>query len=756
MIPILYEANETAFTSQGLGALADAVSASVSRVVNGKDELTLVYPSDGIRYADLANDRIIYAVPEYRKSAQPYQIYKITKPMNGRVTVYARHVGSQRTQYIPVMPFTAGTLTETLNKIPQYVAETCPFTFWTNKTVTADFKLEKPASLGNVLGGMAGSILDTYGGEYEFDGYTIKLWSRRGVDSGVELRYGKNITDIEHSEDFSGIVTGVCPYWQGMDGTVVTLPEKVVEGAYANTYSFRRSVIKDFSEKFMDQPSEADLRAAAQAYVAQSKIGVPTINLKVSFEHLAQYTGYENLQLLETLNLGDTVSIIYEPLNITATARIAKTTYDCLNEKYTSVQIGSVKSDLEQVMSSVSNTAAEAKEALTTTVPSAIEAAVENATDLITGVNGGYIVIDRDANGKPYQLLIMDTDNKATATNVIRINQNGIGFSTSGYSGPFTTAWTIDGSFVADFITAGVLNAALAKIGVLSDAAGKNSWNMTTGEFYIRDGKIVVAVTKVFDHNDYSAEDLTIIQNLILADSWTEEDVDKYDINLDGQITMSDFIKVRNMIQNGTDESVTITTEIDPSNTNRPICLYNNNGDPGSYMSLSYVGAPNGKFTRLNVGDYGKALRVYPAGYVEWQGYGGLCIADPSVGFRFYDNTDPDNPVSLGTYPANPRNFLQDNDLGVNNLEGCAYWPYSSQGQNVYSLESDHTYLVTYVRRNSTDGSANAVWLVSTHTNNSNIVTIKSGSGTTASVNGLTLSVTRGSTYGRVTLTRLA
>lgn len=500
MIPILYEANETSFTSQGLGALADAVSVSVSRIINGKDELTMVYPATGIRYADIVNDRIVYAVPEYKKSAQPYQIYKITKPMNGLITVYARHVGSQRPGYIPVTPFTAGSLTETLNSLPNHLAETSPFTFWTNKTVTADFKLSRPASLGKVLGGMGGSILDVYGGEYEFDGYTIKLWDRRGNDSGVELRYGKNIKDIEQSEDFASLITGVVPYWEGLDGTTVTLPEVAVEGQYADTYSYRRTVVKDFSDKFDEEPTVAELRAEAQRYVAQSGLGVPVINLKVSFEHLAQYTGYENLQLLEKLNLGDTVSIFYDPLNVSATARIASTTFDCLNEKYNSVQIGSVRSDLEQIMHSVSQSTTQIKESLQTGIPSAISEAVDNATDLITGANGGYVVLDRDANGKPFQILIMDTDNKATATNVLRLNQNGIGFSTSGYSGPFSTAWTIDSNFVADFITTGQLNAALAKIGLLADAAGKNSWNMQTGAFNITEGTInIVTDSSTFD-----------------------------------------------------------------------------------------------------------------------------------------------------------------------------------------------------------------------------------------------------------------
>lgn len=627
MIPILYEANETAFTTQGLGALADAVSVSVSRVINGKDELTMVYPSTGIRYADLANDRIIFAQPEYKKTSQPYQIYKITKPLNGLVTVYARHVGSQRAAYIPVTPFSAGTLTEAFNNLPSHLVEASPFTFWTNKTVTANFNLTRPSSLGKVLGGMEGSILDVYGGEYEYDGYTIKLWGRRGTDSGVELRYGKNITDIEQSEDFASIITGVVPYWGSLDGTIVTLPEVAVQGQYADTYSFRRTVVKDFSDAFEDQPTEAELRSAATQYVSQSNLGVPEINLKVSFEHLAQYTGYENLQLLEKLNLGDTVSIFYEPLDVSATARIAKTTYDPLQEKYTSVQIGSVRSSLEQVMHNVSTTAAQIKENIQTNIPSAIAEAVDNATDLITGVNGGYIVIDRDANGKPYQLLIMDTDNKSTATNVIRINKNGIGFSTNGYSGPFTTAWTIDGSFVADFITAGVLNAALAKIGLLADAAGKNSWNMQTGELAITNGKIVATFNRTFKYTDYSSTDLNTIVSLVNAGTWTDAQLEKYDFNLDGQITLADRVILNNMLTNHEDRAVSVKTEIDPSKTNRPICICDGNNNPVTYLSPSAVVAPSGSFgKRMSVGE----SRLTDTGFFALKG--------ASAGITFYNS----------------------------------------------------------------------------------------------------------------------
>ena len=510
MIPILYDASETLFSSQGIGALQDAVSCKISRVLNGKDELVMVYPSSGLRYADIANDKIIFAQPEYRKSPQPYQIYHITKPLNGLVSVYARHVCMHRSAYIPVKPFEAGSVTEALASLPNNMLENNPFTFWTDKSTVANFKLTRPATLGNVLGGMEGSLLDVYGGEYDFDKYTIKLLDQRGVDSGVELRYGKNITKIEQAEDWSNVITGICPYWQGFDGESVWLPEYIIENAQAGSYPFKRTIVKDFTERFEEKPTVEQLRASATSYVNASERSVPKVDLTVNFEHLAQYAGYENMELLETLNLGDSVSIFYEPLGISATARIVKSTYDCLNEKYDTINIGSVRSSLSQIMNGIVKEAETARESTIRSVPSAISEAVENATDLITGANGGYVVIDRDANGKPYQILIMDTDNKSTATNVIRINQNGIGFSTSGYSGPFTTAWTIDGSFVADFITTGVLNAALAKIGLLADAAGKNSWNMETGAFNITEGSINITTNS--ETND--------IINLIYHTQW--------------------------------------------------------------------------------------------------------------------------------------------------------------------------------------------------------------------------------------------
>lgn len=482
MIPILFADDATTFTSLGIGVLADTITARVKRVLNGKDELELSYPTDSNMFAELKNDRIILAEPEYKKAAQPYRIYQITKPMKGSVKVYARHISEQKS-FIPVMPFSATSVTEVFARLNSYTAETSPFTFWTDKTTTGQFELTAPASLGNVLGGMAGSIIDRYGGEYEFDGYTVKLYNRRGIDRGVYIRYGKNLTKLEQKENMGSTVTGVCPYWKSMDGSqVVVLPEKVVESQYADLYAYRRTVTRDFSEMFQDgAPTVSQLRAAAQSYIEGTGIGSPQLSLDISFEHLAQYSEYENVAVLETVNLGDTVHVEYEALNVSVSARIVETDYDVLREKYNSVKIGKVKASLAQTIQDISKSI----EGQFTAIASSLDQAVIDATAKITGANGGNVVTHFDANGKPYEILIMDTDNIMTATNVLRINMNGIGFSHTGYAGPYTTAWTIDGHFVADFIDTGTLTAELIKAGILSDSAGRNYWNMETGEIHI-------------------------------------------------------------------------------------------------------------------------------------------------------------------------------------------------------------------------------------------------------------------------------
>lgn len=472
MIPILYEKNETNFTSNGLGRLADATECLVTEERNGAYELHMEYPIDGIHFSDIAISRIIYAVPADGKGPQPFRIYGISKPLNGIVEVDAEHI-SYQLSHIPVSPFETTTIGGAMTGLASNAAESCPFTFWTDKSTVADFKVTVPTSIRALLGGSQGSLLDAFGGgEYEFDGYAVKLHSARGNNRGVTLRYGKNITDIKQEENIANTYTGVMPYWQGSDDAgsdvIVTLTEKVLHSANAANFPYQRTIPLDLSSEFESQPTEAQLRTRANSYMTANNIGVPDVDIDVSFIALWQTEEYKDIAILERVNLCDTVTVQFEKLGISATAKVVKTEYNVLLDRYNKIELGDAKRTnlASSIRQDISSNLSSATQSLPT--KSYLKKAVDHATQLITGGLGGHVVMTLDANGKPVEILIMDTDDIQTAVNVLRINMNGIGFSTNGYAGPFTSAWTIDGHFVADFIDTGNLNASLITTGTLS------------------------------------------------------------------------------------------------------------------------------------------------------------------------------------------------------------------------------------------------------------------------------------------------
>lgn len=457
MTPLLFAPNTTIFNTNGIGALADAVSCLVTEERNGMFELEMQYPITGLHYSEIALSSIIVAVPGDGRTRQPFRIYKITKPIRGIVTVYAQHI-SYQLSHIPCMPFSAGSAGLALAGFKTYAAEACPFEFWTDVTTVGNYSQVIPASIRSRLGGVEGSILDTYGGEYEWDGYTVKLHAARGADNGVTLRYGKNITDLTQEENISSTITGVCPYWAGTDGITVTLPEKVLSAENAANFPYPRTVPLDLSGEFEEKPTVEELRAKAQVYISKSGIGVPAVSLDVSFVALWQTEDYKDIAPLERVRLCDTVTVLFEKLGVSAKAKVISTVYNVLLDRYDHIEIGDAKSTLAGTIASTNQTVAEK------TSTSFLQAAVDRATGWITGANGGYVVMCKDANGQPYEILIMDTPNVETAQKVWRWNSGGLGYSKNGYAGPYSLAMTQDGAIVADFITAGTLNANVVKI----------------------------------------------------------------------------------------------------------------------------------------------------------------------------------------------------------------------------------------------------------------------------------------------------
>jgi phage minor structural protein len=475
--PILYSATETNYDNNGIGILSACVSCEVTEEANGAFELAMTYPMDGVHFAEIGDRAIIKAKADQFRDPQLFRVYAISRPMSGVVTVLAEHI-SYDLSGIPVKPFSANSASASLAGLKNNSVIDCPFEFWTDKDTVSKFSVTNPASIRSRLGGADGSILDVYGGEYEFDNYTVKLHNNRGENRGVSIRYGKNLTDIQQDQNCSSVATGIYPYWVDGDSDVlVELPEKIVNAP--GTYNFTKIKTVDFSQEFESQPTDEQLRIRAEKYIADNDIGIPKVSMTVSFAQLEQYEEYKNLKLLERVSLFDTVNVEFPALRVSATAKAVKMAYDVLADRVKSVTLGSVRANIADTI------VEQQKEMEKAPTKTDLERAKDAATSWLT--NGkGYAYFRKDDSGNIVDILFMDTQSPATAVNVMRVGQSGIGFSQNGVNGQYESAWTIDGKFVADFITAGTLNAALL------DVINLSANSITAGTLASTDGKSVV------------------------------------------------------------------------------------------------------------------------------------------------------------------------------------------------------------------------------------------------------------------------
>lgn len=518
MIPILYPKNETTFTSNGLGRLAECISFTVTEERNGIFEAEFVYPITGKHYAEIEEGMIVSALHDDSRAPQPFEIYRRTAPIDGLVTFYAHHISYKAGNVIINPPVTAQTCAEALAALSEATINTNPFTLWTDKASQGTFNLGYPISLKQILGGVQGSILDAFGGgEYEWDKWTIRLYQRRGTDTDVEIRYGKNLRDIEKDLDVSGCYNAVVPYWYNAEsGTLVMLPEKVLKAdpAFAVEYPWTNeaavhiqtendvdvefavlqavpdsdliTVPMDLSEAFEAEPTAEELRSAATSRLEASEAWVPDQNIKVDFVALWQTEEYKQLAPLQRVKLCDTLRVIYTALGVDVHMKVIKTVYNCLLERYDEIELGKAKTSFVDVVRAATT------EEILKQVPSKsyLQEAIDQMTQEITGGAGGSFRIVYDADGKPIEVLYLDTDDVATAVNVWRWNGAGLAHSSNGINGPYTIGITASGHIVADFVDTGTLSANLIKAGILMDASGNNKWNLDAGTFESKNATI--------------------------------------------------------------------------------------------------------------------------------------------------------------------------------------------------------------------------------------------------------------------------
>lgn len=475
MIPILYAASETDFTTNGIGLLTDAVSCTVTEERNGAYEATLIYPAKGHLAEYIAEDAIIKAKANDTDEPQLFRIYKSGKQIGSNTTWNAEHISYELTGN-PVERFSISGVNaeQALNRLLAAAVFKHKYTAASDITTVNKTSIADVVSVRKALGGVEGSILDTWGGEYHFNNYRIELLKARGADNGVTIEYGKNLTDAKQERNIANIVTAIFPYAkytpEGEESEVyVSLKEKTLVHAGAADYAYKRCEIVDFSSEWESGTiiTEDMLRAKAEAYL--EKISTePDINITLSYAQLKKTKDYKNIQVMESVALCDTVTVRIDKLQIEATAKIVKAKYDSLKERYDTMEIGSVRTNLTKQLTATQQEATESikkNQTRAEQIKKQIEQTIVDVTAAITGNSGGYVVLYPEKN--PQEIYILDQPELSKAKNVWRWNLAGLGHSSTGVNGKFTTAITADGQIVANFITAGELTGAILKAGTV-------------------------------------------------------------------------------------------------------------------------------------------------------------------------------------------------------------------------------------------------------------------------------------------------
>lgn len=434
MIPILYPAKTTDFSTQGRGPLADAVKCTASFDGN-LSELQLSYPRNGLHFADLQPGAIIRAKPNRWQDVQSFIITGEGKGTDKLATFKARHTCHFADGW-PVAPFTAYSASQTVTRATEnLMVSGCPYTLYTNISKNDVLQVKTPTSLR----GAAQQLQKRFGGEVVYSGTQTRILAAAGADRGVVIRYGKDLVQVQQERNIANVITGIVPYFASKSngGAVVYGDALTVSG----TFPFTRIVPVDLTDQFDETPTKAQLNTAGRAYIEANDIGVPEVNLSLSYAELGQ-----------DVRIYDTVGVEFELIGVNTTAKVCKIVYDVLNERNESIEVGSAR---KTIVDTIAEGRRSIQQVPTTT---AMQQAILDQTELITGIRGGYIVYHYNDAGQPSEILIMDEATEAAAKKVLRINNLGIGFSTNGVNGPFETAWTINGQFNAKWITAGILN----------------------------------------------------------------------------------------------------------------------------------------------------------------------------------------------------------------------------------------------------------------------------------------------------------
>lgn len=372
MNPVLYRADERSFRTFGLGEISDAYKVTVTRERNGNYDLYIKYPVNGHFASVFKEEMKIKSDAGKRTKWQTFEINRIVKNSSEHIEIYARHI-SMRTSDLALRPIVRAS----------NVNAEAALRVWKNNLVGDDvfdvssdiqtlgnisWEVDKIGSARKALGGASGSILDVFGGEYEFDNNLIILHKQMGRKAPTVLEYGRNLLSVEEERLLDGNYTSIYPfarYTPSSNGSserssneesrevLVTLPEHILDSPYLRLYAQRRISLVDFSSKFDDKhpPTAEKLRSLGQSYIKNNNIGAPKISTEVSYVDLSQTLDYQDFGVMEEVELCDIIPLYYPQFDITTTTeKVVKIVYDVYTDSNEKITLGTIGQSLSSSM----------------------------------------------------------------------------------------------------------------------------------------------------------------------------------------------------------------------------------------------------------------------------------------------------------------------------------------------------------------------------------------------------------------------
>ena len=489
----IFDERETDFSHDGIEILDDITISCISeREINGTWFLNAEFLRDEDKSTSIENRRILKVPTAINEQLFRIVSMKVTK---SKIMVYAEHIFFDNRYN-----FIADTyvVQKDGNNALQQMIGACQYknNFRGLSTIPtiASARLIRKTFIDAIMGDSDNSFINRWGGEIELDNFDFKIKSEIGENRGVEVTYGHNMQGFEGEIDESGVITRVMP--EGFNG--ILLPEKYVDSPLIDNYAFPRiQKVYISSIKVKENPEDEDgfdteeeAHEALRQYVANlyaiENIDKPSVNIRVNFINLEKTDQFKN-EVFEKVYLGDTLKVNLEKYGFDVTSRVISERYDNRNDRFVEIELGHSKVNVLKEVSNVQQTIDGILEQLKqqNSWEGLLDQARDEATKLIQeGIKNSFVVARKN------EILIMDSENVETAKSVIRMNKNGIGFSQTGYNGPYIIGITIDGKINADCITSGTINAALIRAGRLQSLNNKTWISMEDGSFSLADGKI--------------------------------------------------------------------------------------------------------------------------------------------------------------------------------------------------------------------------------------------------------------------------